>query len=319
MFDATVGDRSQPAVVEKRLSVRRSPCINESPSFTSRLAPLQFPNTRCESLDQSISNMESKLVTKVYSILPEWAPLVVAALTSLLIYIVASTFISWRRLRHIPGPPLASFSSLWSFLTVLGGQCDVELSGAQEKYGKIMRIGPNAISVYDPETLLQINSARSHYARTNWYSSLRFHPGGDSVVSETNTSLHDKRKAKLIGGFSGKGSVNLEADVDSQIAALVKYMRIKAQDGQGDKVAFSKIIRWFQLDLITLAGLGEAWGDLADEADHFDFLGMMDTVMPAVHSICTTPFLRKLAFSKVFLTLTMPLVLNKTGLGTSIR
>lgn len=263
--------------------------------------------------------MHSKLATKVYSILPEGAPLVVAALTSLLIYIVASTYISWRRLRHIPGPPLAHFSSLWNFRTVLGGQCDVKLAGAQEKYGKIMRIGPNAISVYDPETLWQINSARSAYARTNWYASLRFHPGGDSVVSETDTREHDKRKARLIGGFSGKGSVNLEADVDSQIAALVKYMRAKTLDGQGSMIPFSKIIRWFQLDLITLAGLGEAWGDLTDEADHFDFLGMMDTVMPAVHSICTTPFLRKLAFSKTFLTLTMPLVLKKTGLGTSIR
>ena len=241
------------------------------------------------------------------------------ALASFFIYHATTTVLAWRRLRHFPGPPLASISNFWSFFTVAGGQCHVKIAREQKKYGKAMRIGPNAIMVYDPETLWHINSARSLYSRSGWYESQRFHPEGESVFSEVSTVLHDKRKAKLVSGFAGKGSVNLEADVDSQIAALVKYIRTKALYGQADRLAFSKVLRWFQLDLITLIGLGEAWGDLADETDHFDFLSSMDSIIPLIHSISFVPFMRKIAISKLFLYLAWPKVTDKEGLGRSIR
>lgn len=279
----------------------------------------KFPTFYQNILHQSFSKMGSKLATWVYSILLERGVLLAIVLASVLIYYVTSTLLAWRRLRHFPGPRLASISNLWSFLTVAGGRCHVKFAEAQKKYGKAMRIGPDAIMVYDPETLWHINSVRSSYGRAGWYESAKFHPQGNSVFSELSTAAHDRRKAELISGFSGKGSVNLEADVDSQIAALVKYIRIKALNGQGDRLAFSKIIRWFQLDLITLVGLGESWGDLADETDHFDFLGSLDSAVPILSSISVVPFLRKIVFSKFFLYLAAPRVTDKEGMGRSIR
>lgn len=240
-------------------------------------------------------------------------------LASFLIYYATTTFLAWRRLRHFPGPPLASISNLWSFFTIVGGKCHVKIAEAQKKYGKAMRIGPDAIMVYDPETLWHINSARSTYSRGGWYDSMKFHPEGDSVLSEMSTLLHDRRKAKLVSGFAGKGSVNLEADIDSQIAALVNYIKAKVLDGQGNNIAFSKIIRWFQLDLITLLGMGEAWGDLADETDHYKFLEGMDSALPFIHSISLVPFMRKIVFSRLFLSLAAPRVTDKEGLGRCYR
>lgn len=240
-------------------------------------------------------------------------------LASSLIYCATTTFLAWRRLRHFPGPPLASISNLWSFFAVAGGRFHIKIAEAQKKYGKAMRIGPDAIMVYDLETLWHINSARSTYSRGGFYDSHKFHPEGDSVLSEMSTLLHDRRKAKLVSGFAGKGSVNLEADVDSQVAALVKYIRAKALDGQGNSIAFSKIIRWFQLDLITLVGLGEAWGDLADETDHYKFLEGMDSAIPVIHSIGFVPFMRNIVFSRLFLSLAAPRVTDKEGLGRCYR
>lgn len=238
------------------------------------------------------------------------------ALALFLIYYATATFLAWRRLRHFPGPPLAHISNLWSFFTVLGGQCHTKIARAQKKYGKVMRVGPNAIMVYDPETLWHMNSARSSYGRSGWYESMKFHPEGDSVLNELNTVAHDKRKAKLTSGFAGKGSVNLEADIDSRIAALVNFIRTKTLDGH--TLEFSKTIRWFQLDLITLTAFGEAWGDLADEKDHFKFLGTMDLAMPLIHSISVAPFLRRLVFSKLFLSLAAPKTTDNEGMGRSI-
>lgn len=263
--------------------------------------------------------MDSKFTTWAYSILPGRGTLLAAALASLLIYQITTTVLAWRRLRHFPGPPLACISNLWMFFAVASGQCHVWIASAQKKYGKIMRIGPDAIMIYDPETIWRINSARTAYARGEWYENLKFHPDGDSIFSETNTALHDRRKANLTGGFAGKGAVDLEGDVDSQVAALVDFMRTKIRGGQGNRFDLSKVIRWFQLDLITLVGLGEAWGDLKDETDHYDFLRSIDVAIPVMDAVATLPFLRRLFFSKLFLYLAAPKVTDKEGLGRSIR
>lgn len=272
-----------------------------------------------ESFHQSFTTMAPIFATWVYSILPERGVVIAAGLASILIYHVTTTLLAWRRLSHFPGPPLASISNLWSFFAVYGGRCNTTFSGAQKKYGKAMRIGPDSIMVYDPETLWQVNSVRSTYERGGWYESVKFNPGGENVFSELSTELHDERKTKLITGFNGKGSMKLEADIDSQIAGLVQYIRSKVLNGQGIKIDFSKIMRWFQLDLITLIGMGEAWEDLANETDHFNFLGGLDSAVPLIHAATLVPFLRNILFSKLYLYLYAPRVTDKEGMGRSIR
>lgn len=245
--------------------------------------------------------------------------IIAISLVAILSYYVATTYLAWYRLRRFSGPPIAAFSNIWGFLTLALGNCHNVIEREQKKYGKVMRIGPNTLMVSDPETIWQINSARSSYNRGDWYSSVRFHPEGDSVFSELSTSQHDKRKAKLVPGFAGKGALNHEADVDSQVAGLVDYIKAKVRSGKGDKIEFSTIARWFQLDLITLVGLGEAWGALADEVDHYDFLKSMDIVQPLVHAISMVPLLRSIAFSRPFLSLAGPKLTDKKGLGSSLK
>lgn len=241
------------------------------------------------------------------------------SLACVLLYYVATTYFAWDRLRQFPGPPTAALSDLWGFLTLASGNCDAIIEREQRKYGKVMRIGPSTLMVSDPETVWRISSARSSYNRGGWYSGVKFHPEGDSVFSEMSTSQHDKRKAKLVPGFSGRGSLSHEADVNTQIAHFVEYIKGKVRSGKGDKLDFSKIIRWFQLDLITLVGMGEAWGDLADETDHFDFLRSMDIATAFVHSVSMFPFLRNIVFSRLFIYLAAPRLTDQKGLGSSLR
>lgn len=262
--------------------------------------------------------MPSKLFLSMIENSPERGTVIAVFLASFLLYYVTTTTLAWRRLRHFPGPPTAGISNLWGFFTVACGNCDKIIARAQEQYGKVMRIGPTTLMIFDPEILWRISSARSAYDRAGWYNSVKFHPHGDSVFSEMNTARHDKRKAKLVTGFSGKGALNFEVDIDSQIAALVNYIKGKVRIGEGDKVDFSKIVRWFQLDLITLVGMGEVWGDLADETDHFDFLASMDLSIGFIHSISMVPLLRNIVFSKLFLYLAAPRVTDKRGLGSSL-
>ncbi|XXG98850.1 CWF complex protein sap62 [Hypoxylon texense] len=190
------------------------------------------------------------------------------------------------------------------------------LAKEQHRYGKIMRIGPNELLVYDPETLWRMSSVRSTYGRGNWYASIQFDPYGHSVLSEPDTAKHDKCKAQIGSGYAGKGNVNLEQKVDSQIAILVNILKAKIlnKNGQGI-VDFGRLVRFFQIDVVTLVGSGEPWGDLATETDNFDFISIADGVVPFLHSFMMIPLLRDFFASTFFLSLAGPKATDKKGMG----
>lgn len=171
-----------------------------------------------------------------------------------------------------------------------------------EKYGNLVRISPTGVAVSDPELLWRVNSARSSYGRSGWYDTMRFNPWGSAVFNEMDIPKHDKRKAKLMSGFSGKGLMDIESNVDTQMTILVDILKRHISQAKGHAVVdIGRILQHFQVDLITHAGLGEAWGDLPDDKDHFGWLTEGETLFPFVHSASMVPLLRAIFFSPSFL------------------
>ncbi|KAI8626229.1 cytochrome P450 [Xylariaceae sp. FL1651] len=236
-----------------------------------------------------------------------------AAILTLLWYVVSSIVV-WNRLRHIPGPFFASFSYFWAFWCVSTGRSHNIIQTEQQKYGKIMRIGPDAIAISDPETLLRINGARSLYTRGPWYGSLKLDWRGDNLITELDTVKHDKRKSKLVSAFSGRGLVSLETQVDEWITALIRSIRGKLAKGEAT-MDIGMLLHYFQIDLITQAGLGIPWNDLADEKDHFGYLEMSNVVIPFLQAIAWLPAARTLYLSTWFMSLFGPKTTDKAGLG----
>jgi hypothetical protein len=237
------------------------------------------------------------------------------AILYILWYVVSAVW-AWYQLRHFKGPIWASFSYLWGYFAMNTGHMHLRLLKEQEKHGKIVRIGPNELLVYDAETLGHMNSVRSNYGRGDWYASIQFDPYGHSVLSEPNTTKHDQRKAKIIGGYSNKGNMNLEKDVDSQIAVMVDLIKTKyACQPESPLLDLGRLVRFFQVDLVTLVGIGEPWGDLKSETDQFDFIAISDTFVPFLHCFMMIPYLRDLFASKLFLMLAGPKATDEKGMG----
>jgi hypothetical protein len=49
--------------------------------------------------------------------------------------ITIQKILTFRKLRHIPGPPLAGFTRLWLLWHSFGGQIEIVLGDASRKYG----------------------------------------------------------------------------------------------------------------------------------------------------------------------------------------
>lgn len=93
--------------------------------------------------------------------------------SSLIIFSLLITTLSTRYRKHlrcIPGPFVASFSNLWKVHTVHRGDMPARNIALHERYGPVVRIGPNDVSFASPEALKAIYTARPTFAKARIYT-----------------------------------------------------------------------------------------------------------------------------------------------------
>lgn len=139
-----------------------------------------------------------------------------------LTYLTVTTFLSWYRLRHIPGPFLASLSYLWIARIAAGGRQFWVYRDMPRQYqnAPLIRVGPNELSTDDPEVIRRINGVRSNYARDPWYLAARFDPYHDNVFTILGADAHDRFKAKIAGAYGGRETPALEPGIDDQVSSV---------------------------------------------------------------------------------------------------
>ena len=92
-------------------------------------------------------------------------PLWLLALSSLLL---ALYYIhTYAKLRHIPGPFLASLSNLSRRSWVLSGNSHAIHVSLHRRYGKVVRFGPNNISVSDPSAIPEVYGFGAKFPKVN--------------------------------------------------------------------------------------------------------------------------------------------------------
>lgn len=62
----------------------------------------------------------------------------------------------YNGLNRYPGPFLASLTDWWRFFDVLGRRPERTLRALHDRYGDVVRVGPNALSFADPAALKTI-------------------------------------------------------------------------------------------------------------------------------------------------------------------
>ena len=70
----------------------------------------------------------------------------------------------------IPGPLDARFSRLWMMKHSWQGDMHRTMIKLHEKYGNLVRTGPNEISVVDLPAIKKIYAAGTKFSKSDWYS-----------------------------------------------------------------------------------------------------------------------------------------------------
>lgn len=235
----------------------------------------------------------------------------------LLVYFVYSCIASWYKLRHINGPWIASLSYIYMSWVTFSGKQSNKYRKLNEKYGSLVRIGPNDLITNDPEIIRRMNGARSKYRRSSWYNAMRMDPYLPSLFSIMDTDDHDKLKAQLSFGYGGKENPTIEDDIDEQLGNYVALIQRKylSDDYQVRPMDFAMRIQFFTLDTITKIAYGRAFGYLTTDTDVYNYIETAEITVPKMVALADVPWIERLFFSEPVLNLIGPKNTDKKGIG----
>ncbi|CAK7271329.1 hypothetical protein SEPCBS119000_004544 [Sporothrix epigloea] len=245
----------------------------------------------------------------------------VVAVAVAIVYSIASSIASYRKLAHIPGPKWAAWSNLWLVRGQLSGQLNFILRDINKHYGKLARIGPNWVVCGDPAEIRRIWAARPNYRRGYWYRGLRFDPYRDHTLSTLDEKVHSQLRSKMLPGYGGKDVDGLHEAIDVHVAAFVELLEDKYLAGDPSKshvpyrtVDLALKIQLFTLDVISTLAFGETFGCLDADADTSGYLEVTERVTPILAAMAIFPWVVDFLQSRVW-RLLIPNVNKIVGFG----
>ena len=245
----------------------------------------------------------------------------VAGVLTLALLAIGRAIQSYRRLSHIPGPPLASFSRLWILKSLLSSRNHLNLYEANLKYGPLARVGPNHLVTSDPELLRRMNAPRSLYRRTRWYTAFRFKPRADNVFSERREEKHAELRKKMAAGYAGKENPRLESEIDEHISAFISLVERKyvcTDEEPGRQMDFAQTSQFLTLDVISGLAFDQPFGDLVFDRDQFDYIKTVEEQLPVMMVMSELPEVQSFLEKSSLMKLLAPSAMDKIGLGKVI-
>lgn len=235
-----------------------------------------------------------------------------------LLWYTLTSIRSYWRLRHIPGPRLAAFTSWWWIQAAVSGKGHLALADVCTKYGSIARISPNTVLTSDTELVRKMNAYRgSTYTRGKWYKAFKMDAERENLFTELDEDRHLNMRNRLSPGYSGKDNPELEPEIDQIIMDLVHLIQRKYLSVQSTlkPMDFAQIAQYLTLDIITYLSLGEPFCFITEDTDKYEYVKSIEDNFPIMNIFSAVPLLSAIMRIPTVQNNLIPTVKDKTGLG----
>jgi hypothetical protein len=129
-------------------------------------------------------------------------------------------------LSSIPGPLSASLSRLWLLKHSWDGDMHRTMITLHAKHGKLVRTGPDEVSVSDLTAIKKIYGAGTKFRKSDWYSVWQGHRKFD-LFPERDEKIHAAQRRLVSGIYAMKSLEQYQGKVDEAIEVMVQQMRNK--------------------------------------------------------------------------------------------
>ncbi|KAL7415813.1 cytochrome P450 [Mrakia frigida] len=178
-------------------------------------------------------------------------------------------------LRSIPGPPAARILDLWLAGATMAGVRSLRVHRAHARYGPIVRIAPNHVSIADPEAIPIVLGHGTGFLKAEFYDAFVSIRRG---VFNTRDRTEHTRKRKLVSHvFSQKNVLSFTSYIHTSIDLLVaQWDRILASSSSPKPTTTTTTIAefdtlpWFNFlafDIIGSLAFGRPFGMLRTGKD----------------------------------------------------
>ncbi|KAK7531523.1 putative cytochrome P450 oxidoreductase [Phyllosticta citribraziliensis] len=176
----------------------------------------------------------------------------------------------------IPGPPLAAWTGLWFFFQVRGGKTHQLSIDLHRKYGPLVRINPNKISVADPREIRNIYGLNKGFTKTAFYpiqSIIYQRQFQVNLFSVRDEDYHRHMKRAVANAYSMTALLDKEDAVDDCIRLFMEKLTGFAEKNQ--PVDLGMWLQLFAFDVVGELSFSTRLGFL-EKGQDVD--GMMETI-----------------------------------------
>ncbi|KAI1162580.1 cytochrome P450 [Nemania serpens] len=207
---------------------------------------------------------------------------ITTGLVLLFVYLVRTRYSGG--LNKIPGPFLASITSLWKWHIVYQEKMPFKNTELHEKHGPLVRIGPNHISASSAESIQVVHRARSGFTKSGIYGILqpRFE-GTDlhNVFSTQDAEYHAALKRTMGTLYTTTAVSGLEFHLDDCTHLFMTKMNgIIGAENKAGKVDIAAWLQYYAFDSLGAVNFSQMLGFLESGTDvdgicHLDHEQMM--------------------------------------------
>lgn len=199
-----------------------------------------------------------------------YAHYLLIATAVVLLYLLLNRY--QKGLNKIPGPWLDSVSTIPRMWHVYRGQSqdrDIEL---HKKYGKIVRIAPNTLSISDPSVINQLYGITTKFKKSDFYSLAEVYDEQNQLIPDPfvlkDKELHSRVKKNAANAYSLANLVQMEPYVDRVTERLLMKLDRGTENKTG--VDLGILLKNYAMDAVFSITFGSDF----DYIEKGDTLGM---------------------------------------------
>ncbi|KXJ87901.1 cytochrome P450 [Microdochium bolleyi] len=213
-----------------------------------------------------------------------WLSYFVALYSSMLVYRV------WfHPLRHFPGPRLARLSQFWGVLKTAPKTDNFRhLDRLHEQYGEYVRVGPNLLSVSDPDLVEPMHNTHTKFTKAEWYDA--GHPL-TSLHQMRDRAEHDKRRR---AGWDKAFTTKSLRAYDSRVVKYADLLIGQLRKRSGQVVNATDWFLWYGFDVMGDLAFGRSFDNLAQARSH-EYIEVMHAAGSSGGSLTSVPWLIQLS------------------------
>ncbi|KAK4069323.1 hypothetical protein Trihar35433_5902 [Trichoderma harzianum] len=193
--------------------------------------------------------------------------------------VVATYRLTFHSLAGIPGPKLAAITQFYqTFYSYYNNQSRFyqKVERLHAKYGPVVRITPDEVSLSDPENYSTIYHVGTKYGKPDAYYHVFQAPG--SFFTAADNREHAKRRAPVNPFFSRKGVLELEPVVQEKAKVLLSKLRKdldRASETPGGFVELQDLYSAISIDVASDYSFDDCYNTLEKERYGRDFSDMV--------------------------------------------